>query len=183
MTLTELRQNNCGYFLGANGVNDADLSIVNNLIERIESTRTDKIQTLDSVEYTTEYGSYYPKAMAEFNRYFGGRLCIIQQASCNIALYKDKLSHSVSGGSFDGGKDESKCVYKGKTKKSFWTWSSYGAGAHQGLYFDAEVSEFVYNERLEQLNAAKAAAKNNGYNTRVLTLNGFEKPDFIRTIK
>ena len=36
---------------------------------------------------------------------------------------------------------------------------------------------------LEQLNAAKAAAKNNGYNTRVLTLNGFEKPEFIRTIK
>ena len=36
---------------------------------------------------------------------------------------------------------------------------------------------------LEQLNAAKAAAKNNDYSTRVLMLNGFEKPDFIGTIK
>lgn len=151
MTLTELRANNKGYFLGADGINNNDLQIVNNLIEAIESTRTNKIQTFDLVEYTDKYGDFYQNAMAEFNTYHDNKFCIVQQASCNIELYNNKLIHSISGGAFDGRKDETKFIYNGKSKRFFWTWGSNGVGANHGLYFQAEVSKFIYNERAPEL--------------------------------
>ena len=151
MTLSELKERNRGYFLGAEGINEKDLKIVNNIIEAIESSRTNKVQTLDLVEYTDKYGGYYPHAMAEFNTYHDDKFSIVQRAGCYINLYNGELSHSISGGSFDSDKDESKFIYQGKGKHSFWTFSSQGAGGHHGLYFEAEVSKFVYNERAEEL--------------------------------
>ena len=151
ITLQELRENNKGCFLSSDGINEKDLKIVNDLIEAIESSRTNKVQTLDCVEYTDKYGDYYPNAMAEFNTYYDNKFCIIQSASCHIDFYNGKLCHSVSGGSFDSDKKINKFIYKGTKQRTFWTWSSYGAGASQGLYFTAEVSNFIYNERAEEL--------------------------------
>ena len=157
ITLTELKERNHGYFLGADGINEQDLKKVNDLIQAIESSRINKVQTLDLVEYTDKYGDYYPHAMAEFNTYYDDKFAIIQRAGCYIGFGNDgKLWHSVSGGSFDSDKVESEFVYQGKAKRLFWTFSSWGAGGNHGLYFEAEVSKFVYNERVEaKLNKLK----------------------------
>lgn len=171
MTLTELKDRNRGYFLGTDGINERDLKIVNDLIEAIKSSRTDKVQTLDLVEYTDKYGDYYPHAMAEYNTYHDDKFSIVQRAGCYISLYNGELSHSISGGSFDSNKIESEFIYQGKANRSFWTFSSQGAGGNHGLYFEAEVSKFLYNERAEELkhlttqNLTKLYISDRGKNT------------------
>lgn len=151
MNLNELKKMNGGYFLGAGAINQKDLDIVNNLISKIENTRTKNVQDFDNVEYTNKYGEYYPNALAKFNYYYDDKFCIVQSASCHLSIYDNKLCASISGGSFDSDKKADKFIYKGRTRKTFWTWCSHGAGASHGLYFTANVSNFIYNERPEEL--------------------------------
>ena len=152
ITLDTLRKNNCGYAYGASYLNEKDLEIVNNIIEKIEATRTDKPQSLDKIIYTDKYGCYFANAMLEENTYHDGKPCIVQSASAHIYLNDNNdIRFSSSGGSYDGGKDLRNFKYVGKAQRNFWTWSSLGAGAHQGIYFNAEVSEFIYNERPKEL--------------------------------
>ena len=149
MELKELRKRNQGYFLGADGIGQKDLELVNGFIEKIELSRTENCQTLDNVEYTTLSGQYFSSGIIEFNTYHDDKFCIVESGSCNVELYKNEFMHSISGGCFNGRKDESKFIYKGKIKKSFWCFSTMGAGASHGLYFEAMVSNFEYNERAE----------------------------------
>jgi hypothetical protein len=152
ITLEQLRQDNGGYVYGASMLKERDLEIVNNLIEKIECTRSHAPQPLDKIIYTDKYGSYYPEAMLEGDTYHDGLPCIVQQASAHVYVRNNgEVSFSTSGGSYDGGKDMSKFEYVGKAKRTFWTWSSAGAGARHGIYFQAEVSAFLYNERADEL--------------------------------
>lgn len=152
ITIDELRENNRGYAYGANMLKECDLEIVNNLIEKIESTRTNTPQPLDKIIYTDKYGGHYPNAMLEGDTYYDGLPCIVQHASAHVYIRKDgELCFSTSGGSYDGKKEIANFGYIGKAKRTFWTWSSAGAGASHGIYFQAEVSAFTYNERAEEL--------------------------------
>lgn len=54
-TLEKLREENAGYAFGSNGITEADLRKVNEIIDRIENTRTEEPQELDVVEFTDEY--------------------------------------------------------------------------------------------------------------------------------
>lgn len=147
ITLETLRSNNAGYAFGANALDDGDLKIANDLIDKIESTRTTKPQTLDKIVYTDKYGGHYPNAMLENNKYFDGLPCIVQHASAYVGLCNDgRIYLSSSGGSYDGKKDVKQFRYIGKGTRTFWTWSSEGPGASHGIYFDAEVSCFEYKE-------------------------------------
>ena len=61
-TIEELRNNNIGYTLGKDGITEADLHLVNDIICKIEQTRTRKPQPLDAVEYTNSLNTRTPSA-------------------------------------------------------------------------------------------------------------------------
>lgn len=150
VTLEQLRENNAGYAWGAQGITEADLQKVNDIIERIEQSRTESAQVLDVVEYTDDFGNYYPDAIIDGDTYFDGSLVVCEQGMAHVSIDSDDiLRKSISGGAFPR-IDASKLRYIGKKEKTFWTFSAMGAGAHQGLYFSAEVSCFELNIRQEE---------------------------------
>lgn len=153
ITLNQLRADNHLYAYGAQDLDSYDLGKVNDLLTRIESTRNDRPQSLDKIIYTDEYGDYYPDALYEEDPYHDGLPCIVQNASAHVELCSDgTLGFSTSGGVYvrKEKEDISKLKYIGKANRSFWTWSTAGPGAHRGIYFQAEVSLFEYNERAEE---------------------------------
>lgn len=147
ITLQELQENNRGYAYGAKMLNEVDLKIVNSLIELIESSRADVPKSLDNVVYINQYGEYFANGMMEENTYHDGEPCIVESASAHIYKCKDgSIGFSSGGGAYRGHKTLSRFQYAGKTKRRFWTWSSAGAGASQGIYFDAEVNNWKYTD-------------------------------------
>lgn len=146
-TLEELRNNNIGYALGKDGITEADLCLVNGIICKIEQTRTSKPQPLDIVEYTNPFGCYYPNAIIDGDTYRNGSTALCECGSAYVSVSDDgTLCKCVSGGAFQV-IDKDKLRYLGKKEKSFWTFSTLGAGAQHGLYFKAEVSYFELNLR------------------------------------
>ena len=150
-TLEELRDNNIGYTLGMDGITEADLRLVNGIIDKIEQTRTRKPQPLDVVEYTDSFGCYYPNAIIDGDTYRNGSTALCECGSSYISVSDDgTLCKSISGGAFPL-IDKDKLRYIGKKEKIFWTFSTLGAGARHALYFKAEVSCFELNLREESL--------------------------------
>ncbi len=150
-TLEELRNNNICYALGKDVITEADLRLVNGIIDKIEQTRTSKPQPLDAVEYTNSFGCYYPNAIIDGDTYRSGSTALCECGSAYVSVSDDgSLCKCVSGGAFPV-IDKNKLRYLGKKEKSFWTFSTLGAGAQHGLYFKAEVSCFELNLREEPL--------------------------------
>ena len=150
-TLEQLREQNKKYAYGADGITAADLAKVNAIIERIEQTRTEQPQLLDAVRYTNEYGEHYPNAIIAGDFYHDGGFALCESGSAYVFIDEQNTpGASIGGGSFPH-IDKSKLQYIGTQAKRFWTFSTLGAGANQGLYFDATVSLFELNERPEQL--------------------------------
>lgn len=150
-TLEELRNNNFGYTLGKDGITESDLRLVNGIIDKIEQTRTREPQPLDVVEYTDTFGCYYPNAIIDGNTYWDGSTALCECGSAYVSVAKDgTLCKSVSGGAFPV-INKDKLLYIGRKEKTFWTFSTLGAGPQHGLYFKAEVSCFELNLREEPL--------------------------------
>ena len=150
-TIEELRNNNIGYTLGKDGITEADLQLVNGIIDKIEQTRTRKPHPLDVVEYTDSFGCYYPNAIIDGDTYRNGSTALCECGSSYVSVSDDgTLCKSISGGAFPL-IDKDKLRYIGKKEKIFWTFSTLGAGAQHALYFKAEVSCFELNLREESL--------------------------------
>ena len=116
-TLEELRDNNIGYALGKDGITEADLRLVNGIIDKIEQTRTRKPQPLDVVEYTNTYGDYYPNAMIDGDFYRNGSTALCECGSACVSVADDgTLCKSISGGAFPL-IDKDKLRYIGKKRK------------------------------------------------------------------
>ncbi len=148
-TLEELRKNNPSYAWGAQCITEADLQKVNGIIEHIEQTRTEVPQVLDVVEYTDDFGKYYPNAIIDYDTYCDGSMVVCEEGTAYVSIDSDGvLRKSIGGGAFPR-IDAKKLRYTGKKEKTFWTFSTMGEGAHQGLYFAAEVSCFELNVRKE----------------------------------
>ena len=129
------------------GINNSDVERVNHLIDMIEKTRSvESIQTFDAVEYTNEYGEYFPKATATMKEEEDIELC--ENAGIHLSIYDNELCGSASGGAFSHHK-ESEFVYKGTAVKTFWTWGNVGARANGGIYFTATVNLWECNDNKE----------------------------------
>ena len=129
------------------GINNADVERVNHLIDMIEKSRSvESIQTYDVVEYTNEYGEYFPKATVTMKEEEDIELC--ENAGIHLNIYDDELCGSASGGAFSHHK-ESEFVYKGTAVKTFWTWGNVGARANGGIYFTATVNLWECNNNKE----------------------------------
>lgn len=149
-TLEKLRNDNAGYAFGQAGITESDLTKVNRIIDRIELSRTEMPQVLDDVEYTDEFGCYYPNAIIDGDTYCDGSMVICENGCAYVSLDEKNVIHkSISGGSFPR-IDIEKLRYMGKKEKMFWTFSTMGSGAHRGLYFNVEVSCFELNMRSEE---------------------------------
>lgn len=88
-TLEELRDNNIGYTLGMDGITEADLQLVNGIIDKIEQTRTRKPQPLDVVEYTDSFGCYYPNAIIDGDTYRNGSTALCECGSAYVSVADD----------------------------------------------------------------------------------------------
>lgn len=129
------------------GLDESDVEKVNRIIEMIERSRSiDVIQKYDVVEYTNEYGEYFPKATATMKR--GGNIELCENAGVHLSICDSKLCGSVSGGAFNHHK-ENEFAYKGMSSNTFWTWGNVGACANGGIYFTATVNLWECNDNKE----------------------------------
>nr|DAE33771.1 MAG TPA: protein of unknown function (DUF4121) [Bacteriophage sp.] len=166
-TIETLKKEN-ELFDGYYGINESDVERVNHIIEMIERSRSvEVIQKYDVVEYTNEYGEYFPKATATKRR--GEKIELCENAGVHLSIYDNELCGSASGGSFSHHK-ESEFAYKGTTTKTFWIWGSAGACANGGIYFTATVNLWECDDNKEMFSTkthdkyylSYRKAKNNG---------------------
>lgn len=123
------------------GLDESDVEKVNRIIEMIERSRSvNVIQKYDVVEYTNEYGEYFPKATATMKREGNIELC--ENAGVHLNICDNELCGSASGGAFSHHK-ESEFAYKGTSSNTFWTWGNAGACANGGIYFTATVNMYL----------------------------------------
>ena len=145
-TLETLKKEN-ELFNSYYGLDESDVEKVNRIIEMIERSRSiDVIQKYDVVEYTNEYGEYFPKATATMKR--GGNIELCENAGVHLSICDSKLCGSVSGGAFNHHK-ENEFAYKGMSSNTFWTWGNAGACANGGIYFTATVNLWECNDNKE----------------------------------
>ena len=129
------------------GIDESDVEKVNRIIEMIERSRSvNVIQKYDVVEYTNEYGEYFPKATATMEREENIELC--ENAGVHLNICDNELCGSASGGAFSHHK-ESEFTYKGTSNNTFWTWGNAGACANGGIYFTATVNLWECNDNKE----------------------------------
>lgn len=129
------------------GLDESDVEKVNRIIEMIEKSRSvNVIQKYDVVEYTNEYGEYFPKATATMKREENIELC--ENAGVHLNICDNELCGSASGGAFSHHK-ESEFTYKGTSSNTFWTWGNAGACANGGIYFTATVNLWECNDNKE----------------------------------
>ena len=150
------------------GLDESDVEKVNHIIEMIERSRSvNVIQKYDVVEYTNEYGEYFPKATATMKREGNIELC--ENAGVHLNICDNELCGSASGGAFSHHK-ESEFAYKGTSSNTFWTWGNAGACANGGIYFTATVNmwecddnkEMFYTKTHDKYYLSYRKAKNNG---------------------
>jgi hypothetical protein len=97
-TLETLKKEN-ELFNSYYGLEESDVKKVNRIIEMIERSRsTEVIQKYDVVEYTNEYGEYFPKATATKKR--GENIELCENAGIHLSIYDNELCGSASGGAF-----------------------------------------------------------------------------------
>ena len=129
------------------GIDESDVEKVNHIIEMIERSRSvNVIQKYDVVEYTNEYGEYFPKATATMKREGNIELC--ENAGVHLNICDNELCGSASGGAFSYHK-ESEFAYKGTSSNTFWTWGNAGACANGGIYFTATVNAWECDDNKE----------------------------------
>jgi hypothetical protein len=118
---------------------------VNDLVERIESTRSEfKPKSGDRLLYTSTHGDYSPVALIEKNR--NGELFVCVRPMVPFTeRAEDGISCDVSGGPFTG-MHESKLKYAGTVNNYFKTWGHRGARANGAVHFLAKVSMWEYTE-------------------------------------
>lgn len=150
------------------GLDESDVEKVNHIIEMIERSRSvNVIQKYDVVEYTNEYGEYFPKATATMKREGNIELC--ENAGVHLNICDNELCGSASGGAFSHHK-ESEFAYKGTSSNTFWTWGNAGACANGGIYFTATVNMWECDDNKEMFSTkthdkyylSYRKAKNNG---------------------
>lgn len=79
-------------------ITESDVMKVNKIINMIENSQsTERVQVGDVVQYTNEYGEYYPHAMIT-NLNNDAEIC--ENGSMYTNIYNEEFYHSVSGGSF-----------------------------------------------------------------------------------
>ncbi len=138
------------------------------MIERSRSVNV--VQKYDVVEYTNEYGEYFPKATVTMKREGSIELC--ENAGVHLSICDNELCGSASGGAFNHHK-ESEFTYKDTSSNTFWTWGNAGACANGGIYFTATVNLWECNDNKElfstkthdkyYLSHRKSESKNNDY--------------------
>lgn len=127
-------------------ITESDVNKVNKIIEFIENSRTkEQIQVGDAVQYTNEYGEYYPLAIIT-NLNDDAEIC--ENGSMHTNLYKGKFCHSTSGGSFSH-HSINDFKYIGTISKIFWTFGHEGACANGGVYFTVTVNLWECNDNKE----------------------------------
>lgn len=150
------------------GLDESDVEKVNRIIEMIERSRSvNVIQKYDVVEYTNEYGEYFPKATATMKREGNIELC--ENAGVHLNICDNELCGSASGGAFSHHK-ESEFAYKGTSSNTFWTWGNAGTCANGGIYFTATVNVWECDDNKEMFSTkthdkyylSYRKAKNNG---------------------
>lgn len=144
-TVETLKKENY-HFDYEHGITESDVMKVNKIIDAIENSRsTERIQVGDVVQYTNEYGEYFPHAMIT-NIYDNTEIC--ENGNMYTNIHEGEFCHSTSGGSFSHHEMKG-FTYIGKTTRTFWTFGHNGACANGGVYFTTTVNLWECNDNKE----------------------------------
>lgn len=144
-TVETLKKENY-HFDYEHGITESDVMKVNKIIDAIENSRsTERIQVGDVVQYTNEYGEYFPHAMIT-NIYDNTEIC--ENGNMYTNIHEGEFCHSTSGGSFSHHEIKG-FTYIRKTTRTFWTFGHNGACANGGVYFTATVNLWECNDNKE----------------------------------
>lgn len=144
-TVETLKKENY-HFDYEHGITESDVMKVNKIIDAIENSRsTERIQVGDVVQYTNEYGEYFPHAMIT-NIYDNTEIC--ENGNMYTNIHEGEFCHSTSRGSFSHHEMKG-FTYIGKTTRTFWTFGHNGACANGGVYFTATVNLWECNDNKE----------------------------------
>lgn len=132
------------------GITQSDVDKVNKLIAIIEgSRRQDLAQAGDMIQFTNQFGEYYPNAHIE--RIRDGQLYVCENPySPFVELMENKegIQVNTSGGAWSY--LPLNLQYVGKQKKLFVAWGHDGACANGAINFFAEVSVWEYTEGIHE---------------------------------
>lgn len=144
-TVETLKKENY-HFDYEHGITESDVMKVNKIIDAIENSRsTERIQVGDVVQYTNEYGEYFPHAMIT-NIYDNTEIC--ENGNMYTNIHEGEFCHSTSGGSFSHHEMKG-FTYIGKTTRTFWTFGHNGVCANGGVYFTTTVNLWECNDNKE----------------------------------
>ncbi|MDR0430360.1 MAG: DUF4121 family protein [Tannerellaceae bacterium] len=124
-----------------------DVDKVNELVERIESSRS-KIgpKAGDRLLYTSKHGEYSPVAFIEKNR-DGDLFVCVKPMIPFVESIQGEIHCNVSGGPF-AGMSENELIYAGTVNNHFKTWGHGGPKANGAVNFQAGVSMWEYTEQV-----------------------------------
>ena len=144
-TLEQLREQIRAY---AEQIPPALLEHVNNLVEQIEQTRTDKPQPLDNVDFTTEYGEHFEHATIESAGVTSLTPQICEHCTIEPVIYDDgTIGGTVGCGGAFHKFNADKMKYKGTEQKTFKIYGGDYISGYSPIYFDCTVSSFEYDAR------------------------------------
>lgn len=126
------------------GITQSDIDKANNYVTLIETTRSDVIPKAgDMLRYTDQYGSYFPHAHIEYNRYGECSICERPYIPFIGTDGEKGVWCSTSGGSWRN-LNAGELKYIGKEQKYFGDWGHCGPCANGTIHFTAEVSVWEY---------------------------------------
>lgn len=145
-TIESLKDNN-GRFLGTHyRLTEADADMANEYTVLIEKSRSKLIPKAgDVVRYTNEYGEYYSFAHIDSVEGKEAYICVSASPFIHRSSNTNGFSFSTSGGPWYYIPTE-RMRYVGTDEKKFWNFGHCGACADGGIYFNATVNVWEYDE-------------------------------------
>ena len=132
-------------FCSSHTLMESDLIMANSYVELIETTRSNtEVKAGDMLDYTNEYGDYYPRAHVEYVE--NGKAYICERPYVPFIGRKENgIACSTSGGAWTY-VDISRLEYLGTEEKKFCDWGHCGGCKDGAVEFKAKVSKWIYSD-------------------------------------
>lgn len=145
-TIESLKESNGRFLRTHYRLTETDIDMANEYTDLIEKSRSKLIPKAgDVVRYTNEYGDYFHSAHIDNVEGEEAYICVSANPSIHRSDNTNGFSFSTSGGPWCY-IPTNKMEYIGTEEKEFWNFGHCGSCTDGGIYFNASVNVWEYNE-------------------------------------